>query len=45
MRLSGVSWVVQKFGASGKGPGCFNDPAGLGVDGEGNMVRGVWDLY
>ena len=36
---------MQKFGASGKGPGCFNDPAGLGVDGQGNMVRGWWVLY
>ena len=43
--MSGVSWAVQKFGASGKGPGCFNDPAGLGVDGLGNMVRGLWGLY
>lgn len=30
--------LIKKFGASGKGPGCFNDPAGLGVDGQGNMV-------
>ena len=26
------------FGTTGDGPGCFNDPAGLGVDEEGNMV-------
>ena len=26
------------FGTTGDGPGCFNDPAGLGVDGVGNMV-------
>ena len=28
----------QRFGKSGSGPGCFSDPAGLGVDGLGNMV-------
>ena len=26
------------FGSSGGGPGCFSDPAGLGVDGVGGMI-------
>ena len=26
------------FGSSGGGPGCFSDPAGLGVDGVGGMA-------
>ena len=30
--------LVRKFGNTGDGPGQFNDPAGLGVDGEGNVV-------
>ena len=30
--------VDMVFGNSGGGPGCFNDPAGLGVDGVGGMV-------
>ena len=30
--------LVCKFGRSGTGPGCFQDPAGLGVDDRGNMV-------
>ena len=30
--------LLQKFGKSGSGPGCFDDPAGLVVDSEGSMV-------
>jgi tripartite motif-containing protein 71 len=30
--------LVQAFGEAGSGPGCFDDPAGLGVDAAGNMV-------
>ena len=30
--------VDMVFGSSGGGPGCFSDPAGLGVDGVGGMV-------
>lgn len=30
--------VTQKFGGPGDGPGCFADPAGLVVDGQGNML-------
>ena len=30
--------LVCKFGRSGTGLGCFQDPAGLGVDDRGNMV-------
>ena len=30
--------LLRVFGCTGVGPGCFQDPAGLGVDGEGNMV-------
>ena len=30
--------ILQVFGNTGSGPGCFDDPAGLDVDGEGNMV-------
>ena len=36
--LDNSARLVTVFGTTGDGPGCFNDPAGLGVDGEGNMV-------
>lgn len=30
--------ISQEFGQTGTGPGCFNDAAGLGVDGAGNIL-------
>jgi hypothetical protein len=30
--------VILKFGETGSGPGCLDDPAGLGIDSVGNMV-------
>ena len=30
--------LLLEFGGTGTGPGCFQDAAGLGVDGAGNVV-------